>query len=351
MTHPVLLTIAMPRSGTSFCFHLAKIYFSDKARIEHEPIGSRAAKFRHFFRCFDPESQERALQDPVISDFVTGVQRSAETKPVMIFGNTLSHLAPILASIFGDRLRILHLHRHPVINTAALYVHTEQHNWRNIPPYDEEPWGKILTPFDPNTVFQHYCERWEKTSIFERMLYHWLEVTSYAAECHRTFCDIPYLELSADTLFKDDNAVMRIFDLMGLERPGLPLNRAESPKNATWQRTIEETPLGASWRAYEHHRDVIATGQRLGYTFDSVKLETILAKYQVPQRVFPLLRHHLRWWQIRRHVAEFLRAKHLLPPATYQQGLQPRTSGRIYSEWVHHIKSRLKGNTTDTGSD
>ena len=70
-------------------------------RSEHEPIQHRA-RLRQLFRCFDAERQELALADDVIGGFLRDVARDAERRPVVIFGNTLSHLAPVLHRMLGS---------------------------------------------------------------------------------------------------------------------------------------------------------------------------------------------------------------------------------------------------------
>lgn len=302
-------------------------------RSEHEPI-QHAARLRHLFRCFEPERQDEALRDPVIGALVRDVARTSETRPVAIFGNTLSHLAPVFHRVLGDRLRLLHLHRDPVVTAASIYVKTRPQWWTRVGRYEDDSHGLRVTPFDPHARFVQYRERWSSLSLFEVILYQWLERHAYGLEAARRL-DVPTLSLRSEDLFASPaSGIVAVAEFAGLgaEGPGA-VSRAR--RNESWTRSLERHPLGQEWRTYERHPEVVDLARRLGHPLDPRALEREMARYRLPAGVLPWLRHRSRYWDRRDRVARWLR-EHGIAPATRSDraGLPPRSLREAVRETV-----------------
>ena len=302
-------------------------------RSEHEPL-THAARPRHLFRCFDAERQEIALADAEIGGFVRGIARSSEERPVLIFGNTLSHLAPVFHRVVGDRLRFLHLHRDPVVTAASTYVKTKP-EWWNRPAYEDDPYGIRISPFDPHARFVEYRDRWAGMSLFEMILYQWLERHAAALETRERMPEVPFLSLRSEDLFEDPDAtITKLAEFVGLDSPEPPA-RKTSRQNATWDRTRELRPLGDAWRAYASHPRVLDLAAELGHPHDPRALERQMERYQLPRGLLPWIRHRTKYWELRGRTARRLRDMRILPPTTDSaRGLPPRPLGAALREAV-----------------
>jgi hypothetical protein len=293
-----------------------------------------AARPRHLFRCFDAERQAFALADPDIGGFVRGVARSSEEKPVLIFGNTLSHLAPVFHRVVGDRLKFLHLHRDPVVTAASTYVKTKP-EWWSRPNYDDDPYGIRISPFDPHARFVEYRDRWARMSLFEMILYQWLERHAAALETRERMPEVPFLSLRSEDLFRDPEAtIATLAEFVGLDSPEPPAPK--SPRqNATWDRTRELRPLGDVWRAYRSHPAVLELAAELGHPHDPRALERQMERYQLPPGLLPWIRHRTKYWQLRGRAASRLRGLGIVPPpADGARGLPPRPLGAALREAI-----------------
>jgi hypothetical protein len=331
--HPVLHTLTTGRAGTTLLFTSFAAGWGDGVRVEHEPL-VHAARPRHLFRCYEVERQDLALADPEIGGFVRGVARTSEERPVLLFGNTLSHLAPVLRRELGDRLRFLHLHRDPVVTAASIWVKTRP-EWWDTRSYDADPCGIRIAPFDPHARFVEYRDRWAEMSLFERILYQWLERHAAALEAHERMPEIPFLSLRSEDLFADPHATIeRLAEHAGLGPPERGSPEA-TRRNATWDRTKELRPLGDAWRVYESHPAVVELAARLGHPLDPQDLERTMQRYQLPTGVLPWIRHRSRYWQLRGRAAHRLRALGVLPPHDGgARGLPPRPLGTALRETI-----------------
>lgn len=279
---------------------------------------------RHLFRCFDAERQNIALEDPIIGGFVRGVVASAEKRPVLIFGNTLSHLAPVFHRVLGDRLRLLHLHRDPVINSASIYVKTRPELWR-LGRFEDDLYGLRISALDPHARFIEYRDRWSSLTEFEVVLYQWLERHAYAVEAAARMPEIPFLSLRSEDLFEDPDPVIEdLARFVGLDSPG-SIGGRKARRNETWVRILERRPLGERWRVFAAHPAVMELASELGHPMDADALEREMSRYQLPPGVLPWLRHRTGYWEWRGRAADWLRARGVVPPVTDETGgLPPR---------------------------
>ena len=252
------------------------------------------------------------------------VARASERKPVLIFGNTISHLAPVFHRVLGARLRFLHLHRDPVVTAASMYVRIKPEWWRR-PDYADDPYGMRISPFDPHARFVQYRDRWARLSLFEMILYEWAERHSAALETHERLPAAPFVSVPSEDLFAAPAGVVeRLAGFMGLDPPARVAEDA-ARQNATWDRSREQRPLGDAWRAYESHPVVLELAARLGHRLDRGGLERRMERYQLPPGFLPWIRYNTRYWELRGRAAGWLRERGIVPPPTdSMRGLPPR---------------------------
>ena len=252
------------------------------------------------------------------------VTRASDRKPVLIFGNTISHLAPVFHRVLGERLRFLHLHRDPVVTAASMYVRMKPEWWRR-PKYEDDPYGMRISPFDPHARFVEYRDRWAGLSLFEMILYEWAERHAAALEAHERLRDVPFLSVPSEDLFAAPAAVVeRLAGFVGLDPP--QRGPADAPRrNATWDRSREQRPLGDVWRVYDSHPVVLELAARLGHRLDPGRLERQMERYQLPPGLMPWIRHRTKYWELRGRAARWLRERGMVPASSdTMRGLPPR---------------------------
>ncbi len=221
-------------------------------------------------------------------------------------------------------MRLLHLHRDPVVTAASTYVKTRPEWWRRS-RYEDDPYGIRISPFDPHARFVEYRDRWNEMSLFEMLLYQWLERHAAALEGHARMAELPFLSLRSEDLFMDPEAAIgKLAEFVGLDSPEPPARKTPR-RNETWDRTRELRPLGDIWRTYRSHPAVLELAKKLGHPLDPEKLERQMGRYQLPPGVLPWIRHRTRYWELRGRAASWLRERGIVPPPPdTERGLPPR---------------------------
>lgn len=327
MAYPIVMNLGVGRSGTTFVYNRLAAVLGDQAYVLHEDISARAAQRRRFFRCYEADRIGAALAEPAIRQWLDKIRTLAEARPVVITGSTTNHLAPVMHRVCGGQLRTIHIFRHPIRVSAASFVGAWSHHWGELPSFEADPASPVLTPDDPHARFRMTTERWSSLGPFARIAYSWLERTAAGFEFTRLNPSIRHIDLKAeDAVFKSDIYLRKTVELLEMELPedAMP---AVANRNAGWERSLEERPLGEAWRQIFDVPEVVELATRLGYGFEPADIEANTRKYQLPAGAGPWLRHHLRYWQARRRVVAFLRDKALIPQGRpVLGGGKPRSS-------------------------
>jgi hypothetical protein len=310
---PLVLNIGVGRSGTTFCANALRQIYGDDVLIEHEPLTARQARMRAFFRCYEEPRRKSALKSPHVAALMTRVERQMRSRPVVIAGHTLAHLAPALADRFPDQLRVIHLHRHPIPVTASGFVNDLDIQYERIPELAADPDSWKFTPFDPHVQFPSVGAVWPRLGRFGRIVYQWLEHCAAGEEFPQRVPQVPFASLQADEhVFRSDRFIDVFADFIG-RSPARRLDRSRLRQNPTWTRMREENPLGNAWREYRRMPELVRFAEALGYVFDDEQVATDMRKYQLPATAGARVRHAVRYWQFRRWSAGLLRRWRLLP--------------------------------------
>lgn len=178
--------------------------------VRHEPIGAQY-KPRYYFRRYrDPESM---LQEPEIAAHVREIDHSRAQ--YVETGWTSFAALPLLADRLGERLRVVHLTRHPVptalLNSAAeLYADSSRD--------DTYTRYATLSARDRGVIQSHYSTCWEELSSYERCLFWWTEVHLFGIELPGMVDDMSYLRVKSEDLLSGDRTeIERMLDFMELE--------------------------------------------------------------------------------------------------------------------------------------
>jgi len=337
------MNLGFHHSGTTYvCNQLGKL-FNGRVHVLHEDINARTARLRQYFRCYEPERIDAALAEPSIGQWLERIRELAEGSPVVITGATTNHLAPVFLRMFGDRLRTIHVYRHPVNIAAVMYIGTWHTNWNETRSINADPTGWVLTPDDPHVRFRGVSPRWPTMGPVARIAYNWLERTGAALEFVQLHPDVRHVSLRAETeIFNSDVFVREIAKLLQVDLPTGDL-MVPTSHNASWSRSIEERPLGKAWKQIYDVPEMLELATSLGYGFEPKDIETRTRKYQLPAGVGPWLRHRARYWQTRRRLAAWLRKKSLIPQSRpVHGGGPPRTLAGAMSDLLpQSLRQRL----------
>jgi hypothetical protein len=236
-------------------------------RVESEPIGPHYAP-RRFFRCY--EDPEAMLEVPEIRRHLSAIERGRD--PYIELGWPLFSALPLLAKRIPDRLRILHLTRHPVPNALALLA---RRLYAGGPRDDAYTRLAVLGPEDPNVFQPHYAAHWDHLSPYERCLFTWTEVNLFGLELPGRIDGVPVLRLRAeDVLAGDRETLSRLLGFIGvpwderwLELAGVPADR--------WPRAGADAidPLEV-----HRHPATVEAAREIGYRLDGLNQGELLER-------------------------------------------------------------------------
>ena len=290
--YPISLTVSPGRSGTRFLYSTFLENFSDKGYVSHELLHPNVAKPAVFHRGYDKSTQIEMLRDPRILDLTRFWLQQAKQGPVVDFGFTMSSLIPAFYEKFGEQLRILVLHRHPISVAASFAI-------RGHYTQDKSPaWA--ISPMHARVLYPQFKKHWDSLSRFEKCLFRWLEVTMYGLELSNIFPDVPYLIMPSDRIFKSDEALREVADFLGF--PTTQQIKRSQDKNISEIQYLERWPVESEWRGYKKFPELIELAERLGYNMEENYVAEIIRRYQLPSGALPYLRHKLGYWPLRFHI-------------------------------------------------
>lgn len=266
----MVLFVSTGRCGTQWlATQLADVY-PDLAVVEHEPLGPDY-RCREYFR--RPDRVVQFLKDPRVAAHLDRIERITTDRAYIETGWPLFSAVPAFVARLGDRLRLVHLTRHPVPTALSHMVHKTYAGSPRVDGYTR------LTTLDPwcDGVFQrHLRGRWDEMSPYEKTLFWWTEVHLYAQELEETLRDLPFCRVRSEDLFAPGGrALPRLCDFMGLPWRDALAGRVECKVDRWHHRTDE----GFDWKVIQSYPETVALAERLGYDVDTVDEETLSARY------------------------------------------------------------------------
>jgi hypothetical protein len=177
--------------------------------VEHQPIGP-LYKPRWYFRRYDDPGV--VLTVPEVRRHVTRIAQLE--RPYVETGWPLLSALPLLAEVFGDRLRIVHLTRHPV--TSAL-AHLADRAYAGSERDTDYTRLATLDPLDHNVFQPHYARIWHRMSPYEKCLFWWTEVHSFGLELPGRIGPVPFIRIKAEQVVgRDRGELERLLRFMEL---------------------------------------------------------------------------------------------------------------------------------------
>jgi hypothetical protein len=181
---------------------------------------------------------------------------------------------PLLRDVFGPKAKIIHLTRHPVYSACSMTTHRYYLSGRN----DGYTAYAFLQPSDSGVIHTGFVERWNGMSAFERCLFHWTEINTYALDLRAEFAeDICWFHARMEDLF--DPKSEKLAELV--EFLGLPV-RSEflRSRDKHVDRFVATTSLPLNLADINKHPETVELASLLGYDVGNVHKIEIEARYR-----------------------------------------------------------------------
>lgn len=237
--------------------------------VAHEPLGPLYHP-RRYFRSY--ENPAAILEVPQVADHVRRIERAR--RPYVETGWPLFPVLPLLALRLPERLRVVHLTRHPVPTALSHLAHK---SYAGSPRDDAYTRLATLGPEDPRVFAPEDAECWEQLTAYERCLFWWTEVHQFGLELPDRIASVPFHRVQSEGVLRGDRATLsRLLEFMGLpwhdrwlELTGRVVDR--------WQHHTDEAfdPL-----VVHRHRRTLDVASTLGYDAESLDLPALVARYR-----------------------------------------------------------------------
>jgi hypothetical protein len=249
----VVAVLSSGRSGTRWLADGIRELCPD-VEVEHQPIGP-LYKPRWYFRRYDDPAV--VLTVPEVRRHMTRIAKLE--RPYVETGWPLLAALPLLAEMFGERLRIVHLTRHPV--TSAL-AHLADHAYAGSERDTDYTRLATLDPLDRNVFQPHYARIWHHMSPYEKCLFWWTEVHLFGLELPGRIGPVPFIRMKAEQVLGGDRGELeRMLGFMELPWDGRWLSRVRGGADAQ----LREEPGDIDPLEVHRHPTTIEVARELGY--------------------------------------------------------------------------------------
>ncbi len=265
---PIVAFLSTGRCGTQWLTASLRDLYPEIA-VEHEPIGPLYKPRRYFRRYDDPEALLRE------AGVARHVDRIAQERRLYVeTGWPLFPALPLLARRFPERLRIVHLTRHPVPSALSHLTHNSYAGSGRDDSYTR--WA-TLGASDPGVFQAHYAARWDELTPYEKCLFWWTEVHAYGLELAQRLPGVPFLRMQSESLLAGDRPVLeRLLRFMELWWDDRWLGRTGRVVDR-WHHHIPDAvdPLDVL-----RHPLTVQVAGRLGYDVAEMDAAALEARYR-----------------------------------------------------------------------
>jgi hypothetical protein len=263
----VVTFLSAGQCGTQWlAWRLRELY--RELEVEHEPIGPLYKPRRYFRRYSDVDA---ILEVPEVRSHLARIERASA--PYVETGWPLFAALPLLAARMPDRLRVVHLTRHPVPTALA---HLAANSYAGSPRGDAYTRLATLGPSDPNVFQSHYRTSWNQLSPYEKCLFWWTEVNLFGVEFHGHFDTIPFLRVKAEELLAGERQTLeRLLEFMGLPWDERWLDHA----GQTVDRWHFHADRSVDPLEVHRHPATVEVARQLGYDMTHLNLGALEARY------------------------------------------------------------------------
>lgn len=207
--HHATFVISTGRCGTQWLAHALALPGVGAGRVEHEPLGERYRARTLLGAGGDPAALAPADRARLEKHF-DGIEATLAQQDYFETGFPCWSALPYLRRRLAGRVRFVHLIRHPVPVACSWTAHGAY-----VPPLLPHVPEKIpLHPADGGVAFPEYAAAWPALRPFERALYFWAEVHSFALR-QQASGGVPWLRLEMKDLFTAGGQA-RLTEFLGL---------------------------------------------------------------------------------------------------------------------------------------
>lgn len=261
------MVLSTGRCGTQWLSDALQALYPE-ITAEHEPIGPMYAPRRYFRRYTNPTA---ILEVHDVAAHVIRIERLDE--PYVETGWPLFAVLPLLAARLPDRLRVIHLTRHPVPTALSHLAHG---SYAESPRADAYTRLATLGPADRNVFQPQYTRTWQSLSPYEKCLFWWTEVNMYGLEFPGRIDWIPFLRIPAEKMLAGDRDTLERLVAFA----GLPW-REEWLERAGWTgRWPQHTDLDVNPLEVHRHPGTVDVARQLGYDLAELNVGALLARYR-----------------------------------------------------------------------
>jgi hypothetical protein len=265
---PLVVFLSSGRCGTQWLSTTLSELYPSRIEVEHEPIGPLYHPRRHF-RAY--ERPDAILEVPEVRRHVERIERAGHYVET---GWPLFAALPLLAERFPDRLRVVHLTRHPVPSALSHLAHS---SYAGSPRDDAYTRLATLGPTDPGVFQTDYAARWDALSPYEKCLFWWTEVSLFGLELCERLPGIPFLRVKSEEMLAGDHAT--------LERLVAHMRLAPDPRwperaNRKVDRWQHRTDRDVEPLQVRRHPAALDAMRRLGYSLEELDLQALEERYR-----------------------------------------------------------------------
>jgi hypothetical protein len=270
--HTATFVVSAGRCGTQWLADTLSRNYGDLAEIRHEPIDYRYCP-RILLRSsagLDAHPHRADVLGHV--EYILDVLRHRD---YLETGWPVFAAIPMLREFLGSRMRVIHLTRHPVPNACSLVTHRYyQPDLRD----DGYALFAVLDPANAEVLRKDYAARWDRLSVYEKCLFHWAEIHTYALELRNSFPDPDaWFSIRMEDMFTADTR--RFVELLNFLR--LPIRNHVVAETLT---RIDDhqmkTYVSINWREIGNHPAFVALAASLGYDPLAPSFDELMHRYQ-----------------------------------------------------------------------
>ena len=135
-----------------------------------------------------------------------------------------------------------------------------------------------LAPSDQGVLQQHYADRWQSMTPYEKALFYWTEVHQFAQDVNARFTTVPFHTARFEDLILDQSARASFAAFIGVRDAHRWGSFANTHVDHYRLRTVQRINLSSTIR----HPKVVELSKRYGYDLTGVSGESIRARYENP---------------------------------------------------------------------
>jgi hypothetical protein len=256
------------RCGTQFFADKLDRHFGSAALVEHEPMhdGYRPLEY---FRAYHYD-QDLPLT-PQIDEHIRGINKRSDVRHYVETGWPMYGALPFLIKQLNYKVKLVHLYRHPLRVAASLTTH-------NV--YSRGEWSKQMSIApDVHGVSQPELagETWAQMSEFEKCIFWWTEINSFALRFHKAHPAVPWLTLKFEDVFTQEGSreLKKLADFIELPHNDQFNNSIKAKIDGYFGKTTKSINID-SLHKYPKTKSLML---QLGYTVDAGMLEEIESRY------------------------------------------------------------------------